>query len=80
MTPSSQHWPHLAMPSDEESDVAEIISQPRKRPTIGKLCTADNTMVNEVTWPHGVIFTSEGKPAIYVELSSIYFIPGYLIL
>ena len=34
-------------------------------------------MVNDVTWPHEVIFTSEGKPAIY-ELSSMSFVQGYL--
>ena len=63
---------HLFMPSDEESDMEETSSQPRKRPT-NKLCTADNTVVNEVTWPHEVIFILEGKPALYDELSSMSF-------
>ena len=42
--------PQSAIPSDEESAMAEISSQPRKRPTTGKLLTPDNTMINEVNW------------------------------
>ena len=32
----------------------------------------------DVTWPHEVIFTYQGKPAVYEELSSMAFVKGYL--
>ena len=73
--------PHLTTPTDEESLEGEASAQPRTRltkPTTDKLCTADNTLITYVTWPHEVIFTSEGKPAVYDELSAMTFMKGYL--
>ena len=41
-------------------------------------------VLHKVTWPHEVVYTSEGKPATYQDLSiprSIpLFIQGYLII
>ena len=53
-------------PTDKEPDMEEISRQTQRSsttPTMGKLCKADSTVVKDVTWPHGVIFTSEGKQA-----------------
>ena len=73
--------PQPAIPTDERSPEEEASAQTWRRPpksTMGKLLTADNTVVTDVTWPHEVIFTSKGKPAVYEELSSMSFVKGYL--
>ena len=73
--------PQPTIPIDEESQKEEASVQPWRRPakpTMGKLCTADNTVVTDVTWPHGVILTFEGKPAVYEELSTMSFVKRYL--
>ena len=36
-------------------------------------------MVRKVTWPHGVVYTSDGKPAAYQYISVPLFVQGYLI-
>ena len=70
--------PQSTIPSDEETAEKEALAHPWKRPTMGKLCTADNTFVMDVTWPHEMIFTSQGKPAVNEELSVMAFVQGYL--
>ena len=44
----------------------------------GKLKTADTTVVHQVTWPHDVIYTPSGQPAMYDQLNSMAFVDGYL--
>ena len=73
--------PHLTIPTDKESPEEEASVKPQRRPikpTTGKLCTADNTVITDITWPHEVIFTSDGKPAVYDELSAMVFVKGDL--
>ena len=36
-------------------------------------------MVRKVTWPHEVVYISEGKPASYQDISVFLFVQGYLI-
>ena len=47
-------------------------------PTTGKLHTVESTVVMDVTSSHEVIFTSEGKLAVYGGLSVMAFVQGYL--
>ena len=68
-----------ASPPDVEKTSARIRRTPTT-PTTGKLHMADCTVHNEVTWPHEVMFTAEGKPAVYVELSVMAFVREYLIV
>ena len=44
----------------------------------GKLSTADTTVMLHVTWPHEVIYTPSGQPAIYDQLNNMAFVNGYL--
>ena len=70
--------PQSANPPDME----EISTQTQRSPTIpttGNLRTADSTVLRGVTWPHEVMFTAEGKPAVYGELSVMAFMRGYSI-
>ena len=41
---------------------------------------ADCTVHKEVTWPHEVMFTAEGKLAVYVERSVMTFVREYFIV
>ena len=65
---------------NDESDVKEE-AQPqlrrRTKLTSGKLRTMDTTAVKEVLWPHELVFTPDGQPAIYESLSSMAFVNGY---
>ena len=45
---------------------------------LGKLRTADTTVVHQVTWPHEVIYSPSAKPAIYDQLCSMAFVDGYI--
>ena len=36
-------------------------------------------MVRKVTWPHEVVYTSDGKPDAYQDISVPLFVQGYLI-
>ena len=35
-------------------------------------------VLHKVTWPHELVYTSDGKPVVYDELSIALFIGGYL--
>ena len=37
-------------------------------------------VIHKVTWPHEVVYTSEGKPASYQELTIPLFVQGFLIV
>ena len=65
--------PHLPRPSDQESAEKEALAQPWRRPTMGKLHIADNTVVMVITWSDEVIFAYEGKPAVHEDLSVMSF-------
>ena len=43
-----------------------------------KVRTADSTVVKRITWPHGLVYTSVGQPAVYDQLSIPLFISGYV--
>ena len=45
---------------------------------LGKLRTADTTVVYHITWPHKVTYKRSGQTAVYEELSSMAFVSGYL--
>ena len=38
------------------------------------------TVLNKITWPHEVVYTSDGKPASYPDISVLQFVYGYLIV
>ena len=44
----------------------------------GKLCTADTTIVTQITWLHNVLFMCSGEQAMYEKLDSMPFITGYI--
>ena len=62
-----------------DNDLADE-GKPRKwkKAVSGKLQTADNTVVNQITWPHELIYMSAGQPAVYEDLSPMMFVNGYL--
>ena len=37
-------------------------------------------VVHSITWPHEVVYSSVGKPAVYQELSVPTFMQGYLVV
>ena len=40
--------------------------------------TGATTVINNVTWPHGVVYNSDGKPASYQDISVRQFVYGYM--
>ena len=48
--------------------------------TSGKLHTMDNTVINQITWPHEVLYMCVGDPAVYEELTSTAFVNSYLMV
>ena len=65
------------MTSDEEEQLG-----PRWRRLLksGLHRTGATMVLNKVTWPHEVVYTSAGKPATYQHISIPLFIHGYLIV
>ena len=43
-----------------------------------KVCIADSTVIKQITWPHELMYTAGGQPAIYEELLLPLFVTGYL--
>ena len=68
----------LAIIDDELNGDEEEHPQLRRRTktTSGKLRTADTTAVKQVLWPQELVFTPEGKPAIYNSMSCTAFVNG----
>ena len=67
--------------TDEESEPEDQApAQPREKHkgTSGKLRMADTTDVNQIPWPHQLIYTPSGQPAVYEDLSSMVCVNGYL--
>ena len=71
---------YLPTTDDDSGAENEVPTQPRKKDkgTLGKLRTADTTVINQVTWPHKLIYTPSGQPVIYNQLNSVAFLIGYL--
>ena len=66
---------------DNELGSDDDVPAPAKRKvkgTLGKLCTADTTIINQITWPHKVLYMCSGEPAAYQELANMAFISGYI--
>ena len=70
----------LANTDDELDGEEEEQPQATRRSQIafGKLRTADTTGVKQVLWPHELVFTPEGRHAVYESMSSMAFANGYL--
>ena len=67
--------------TNEESGSDEDAPVPTRRKakgTSGKVRTADNTVVNQVTWLHEVIYTCSSEPATYEDFDSMGFVNRYL--
>ena len=67
--------------TDEKSESEDQApAQPRKKykGTSSKLRTADTTVMNQVIWPHELIYTPSGQTAVYEALSKLAFVNGYL--
>ena len=41
--------------------------------------TRETVVLNKVTWPHEVVYTSVNKPATYEDISIPLFVQGYII-
>ena len=73
--------PAYVVNTDDNSVDEEMTSpQPKKhhKAVSGKLRTADNTVVKQITWPRELIYTPAGLPAVYEYLSPMLFVNGYL--
>ena len=44
----------------------------------GKLRTDNSLVVPHVVWPHELVYTAEGQPAVYDTISVPLFISGYM--
>ena len=44
----------------------------------GKIWTMDSTVNKKVVWPHKVVFTTQGQPPVYSDMSIALFMNGYL--
>ena len=66
----------------EDSTSEEDQPAPRRRKQIksGMDQTGATAVVNKVTWPHEVVYTSARKPASYQNITIPQFVHGYLIL
>ena len=62
---------------DEEEQPAPRWRRPLKS---GLHRTGATTVLNKVTWPYEVVYTSAGKPATYQDISIPLFVHGYLIV
>ena len=54
---------------------------PNKRRTaikLGKVCTADTTILKQIVWSHELVYDPSGKPTAYDDLPLPLFIQGYL--
>ena len=62
--------------SDEEQQL-----EPRWRKLMksGMHRTRETVVLNKVTWPHEVVYTSVNKPATYEDISIPLFVQGYII-
>ena len=63
--------------SDGEEEEQLQVTRRSKIPS-GTLRSADTTVVKQVLWPHELVFTHQGRPAVYKSMSSIAFINRYL--
>ena len=79
-------WPGTkeSPPSTPDGNIADDDEQPPPRwGNHQKSCidrTRASTVLHKVTWPHEVVYTSEGMPAAYKDLSISLFAQGYLIV
>ena len=71
-------YPSLLAATDDEPDGKEEEQpQPRRTQiTSGKLRTMDTTAVKHVLWPHELVFTPDGQPAVYDSISCMAFVNG----
>ena len=44
----------------------------------GKLKTTNSLIVHCVVWPHELVYTAKGQPAVYDSISVLLFISGYM--
>ena len=65
------------MTSDEEEQPSPRHRRPLKS---GLHQTRATTVINKVTCPHKVVYTSAGKTATYQDISRPLFVLGYLII
>ena len=65
----------------DESEMGEGPARGKKRRKAlrsGKVRTADSIVVKRINWPHELMYTSGGKPAVYEQVSMPLFMSGYL--
>ena len=84
---SGHQWPGCRAPiltistSEDESDSdADTREPPRKRRPLqsGQVHSADAMVVKKLTWPHELVYTAVGQPAVYEDLPVALFVNGYL--
>ena len=63
---------------DKESEEEPTPIPKRKTLKLGKIRTADSSVLHKVVWPHKVVYTATGKPAEYDDISIPLFISRYL--
>ena len=68
---------YLPTTDDDLGDDEQTSTQPQKI-HLRKFRMADHTVIKHITWSHELIYTTSGQPAIYEELSAMYFVNGYL--
>ena len=76
------HPGYLPTTDEDTEGEQEVHNQLRRkhRSTSGKLRNADTTVINQILWPHELVYTSSGQPAMYEDLSCMAFVNGYLSL
>ena len=73
--------PSLFIQTDEDTASEDDQGAPTcRKQTLksGTLCTSDTVVTKRITWPHKVVYSSQGQPTIYDEISAMLFVNGYL--
>ena len=74
------YYPSFLATTGDKSD-GEEEKQPQLRRryiTSGRLITVDTTAVNQVLWPHELVFTPDGRTTVYNSISCMAFMNRYL--
>ena len=78
-----QQFPIFVSTATEEGSSSEeepCATWRKKQLKSDKVRTADTLISSHITWPHEVVYTATGKPAMYDDISPALFVNGYLIV
>ena len=78
-----RHVPLLEETTSQDSSSSEeeqITRRKKKTLKSGMDCTGATLFKKRINWPHDVLYSADGKPAVYSDLTVAAFVWGYLIV